>query len=423
MVRGVRICMALLMLAVTATGMRAARMADTANGIFNERVRTLEVKNVRSPYMMPGEAVMVLGESDAVTIEFDVLSDDRDYLRYELVHCNADWQPSSLAYVEYLDGFNEGTIDDYAFSHGTLVHYVHYRLTIPNDEVRPTASGNYLVKIYPEGDPDEVWLQCRFAVTEQTAAIGTHLTSRTDVDYNRAHQQLELAVDLERADVTDVFNDVTVVIEQNGRPDTRRTLRKPLRTSGRRIFYEHVPELIFKAGNEYRRFETVSSRNSGMGVDHIEWIAPYYHYVLEADGSRAGESYHYDETLSGGFTVREYNSDNGATEADYGVVHFTLDYPELPGFDIYIDGDMVQRRFSPESRMVFNRASGCYEHAMLLKQGAYSYQYVAVKPGTDEGRTDVIEGDKYETGNRYTIYVYSRKPGERADRLIGVASI
>ena len=412
---------------ITALLLAIAAMAqpktDTGNAVMNERLRTMQVRNAAQPVPVPGPAVMVMDSGDAVTIDFDVIGDDRDYLRYELVHCNADWQPSRLSYVEYLDGFNEGTIDDYAFSEALTVHYVHYSLTIPNDQTRITATGNYLLKIYPENDPDQLWAQCRFVVTDQTAAVGARMTSRTDVDYNKAHQQLELNIDLERAEVNDLFNDVTVVIEQNGRMDNRVTLAHPLRVSGRRLVYEHQPGLIFKAGNEYRRFDNVSVNYPGMGVDRTEYIAPYYHTVLAGDGTRVGESYHYDETLSGGFVVREYNADNPDVQADYVVTHFTLDYPETPGFDFYIDGDFVQRRFSPESRMVYNHGTGKYERSILLKQGAYSYQYLAVKPGTDTGRTDIIEGDKYETRNRYRIYVYARKPGERADRLIAVRDL
>lgn len=401
----------------------AARGADTGNAIFNDRIHTLEVRTADSDYALPGPPMMLLGSNNGITVEFDHLAEDREYLRYSLTHCNADWQPSQLAYIEYLDGFNEGTIDDYAFSQATTVHYVHYELSIPNDQMMPLVSGNYLLKVYPESNPDQTWLQCRFVVSEQTATLSAELTSRTDVDYNREHQQLALALNVEHAQVRDLFNDLKVVIEQNGRTDNSVVLTKPIRVSGSTLFYEHQRELIFKAGNEYRRFEAVSHTYPGMHVDHVEWHAPYYHTVLEADQSRPAESYHYDQTLSGAFVVREYNADDSDTQADYNVVHFTLDYPETPGFEFYIDADFVHRRFSPESLMIFNRHTQCYERALLLKQGSYSYQYLAVGHGKDIGRTDIIEGDKYETQNRYTVRVYHRRPGERYDRLIYVGTL
>ena len=400
-----------------------AQRRDTGNAVLNERVRTLQVCNAVLPYPMPGEALMVLGTDDMIRISFDVLNEDRDYLRYEVIHCNADWQPSQLAYMEYLDGFNEGTIDDYDFSQGTTVHYVHYTLTLPSEQTRLTRSGNYLVRIYPENDPDETWAQCRFVVSEQSASVTASMTSRTDIDVNRAHQQLSLEVDASHADVDDIFNEIKVTVTQNGRSDNAVTLTKPLRVSGKTLIYEHLQPLIFKAGNEYRRFENLSTNYPGQNVERIEWHGPYYHAVLEPDSSRAGESYHYDETISGSFVVREYNSSESDVEADYNVVHFTLVHPETPGFDFYIDSDVTQRRFSPESRMVYNRATGAYEHAMLLKQGAYSYQYLAVAPGSQTGRTDIIEGDKYETRNRYRIHVYARRHNERADRLVAVRDL
>ena len=90
---------------------------------------------------------------------------------------------------------------------------------------------------------------------------------------------------------------------------------------------------------------------------------------------------------------------------------------------VFLDGDFTQRRFDPNSRMVYNPSTGLYERSMLLKQGAYNYQYLVVPQGGKRGYTAQIEGDKYQTENEYFIRVYHRRPGERYDRLIGVAAI
>ena len=59
---------------------------------------------------------------------------------------------------------------------------------------------------------------------------------------------------------------------------------------------------------------------------------------------------------------------------------------------------------------------------MLLKQGAYNYQYVVV---TDGGKADVgrLEGNFHETSNEYLVKVYHRPRGTRYDRLVGAAVI
>lgn len=412
-----RICIAIAAIACTAV----ARADDTMTGIFNERVKSLQVQLDGYDYAPP---VIVLGTPDQLTFSFDHLSDDRQYLRYELVHCNADWQPSGLADVEFLDGFNLGDIDEYDYSQMTTVHYVHYQLTIPNEQVVPKISGNYLLKIFPENDPDDVWLQCRFMVSEETAPISASATTRTDIDFNREHQQLSIMVDTEKTGMQDPFNDLIVKVQQNGRWDNEATLRQPLRMANRSVsVYEHLQPLIFKAGNEYRRFETVSITNPTMGVDQVEYHHPYYHSVLYTDGERSSQPYSYDQTQHGRFKIREYNSDQSDIEADYTVVHFSLDAPEMTDAMVFIDGDFTQRRFDPESLMTYNRATGLYERAMLLKQGAYNYQYLVVPNGSNIGSATQIEGDKHQTGNEYTIRAYTRLPGERYDRLIGVSTI
>ena len=396
-----------------------AQRVDTMTGIFDENLRTLQV-GLDGNNM--ADAIAVLDTPDRILISFDRLAEDREYLRYSLVHCNANWQPSGLVDSEFLDGFNEGTIDNYDFSQATTVHYVHYWLTIPNEQVAPKISGNYLLKIYSEDDPDATLAQVRFMISEETALTIAQASPQTDIDYNDSHQQMAISVDIDRAHVEDPFNDLVVVVGQNGRLDSQKAFSHPLRMSGSTLYYEHQMPLIFEAGNEYRRFETVSTYYPGMGVENIEFFDPYYHFRLFTDERRDDETYVYDQTQHGRYLVRESNSDDSDTGADYAVVHFTLDYPDSPGAMIFLDGDFTLRRFDDNARMFFNSATGLYERAMLLKQGSYNYQYLIVPPGEKRGFTGPIEGDKYQTMNEYNVRVYHRRRGERYDRLIGTAS-
>lgn len=407
---------ALCFVAVTVYGVPRV---DTMTGIYDEKIKSLQVTLNGDAFSQP---VAVLGTDDCIRISFDCLSDDRDYFRYSLQHCNSDWLPSGLIESEFVNGFNEGIVENYDFSRGTTVHYVHYEFTVPDSQVQPLVSGNYLLRLYREDNPDETVLQCRFMISENTTPVAVSASPRTDIDYNKNHQQVTVVVDTERSGVDDPFNDMLVVVGQNGRLDNERSVRQPLRLQGRRAVYEHMPALIFEAGNEYRRFETVSNRYPGMGVENIDYFDPYYHYQLYVDQGRNDEPYSYDMTQHGRYFIREYNSDSSDTEADYGVVHFALDYPATSGAMIFLDGDFTGRRFDDNARMMFNPSSGLYERAMLLKQGAYNYQYLIVPPGANRGYTASIEGDKHQTINEYTVRVYHRRRGERYDRLIGTAS-
>lgn len=159
-----------------------------------------------------------------------------------------------------------------------------------------------------------------------------------------------------------------------------------------------------------------------MGVEAIQRRGNRYHMLLYADQPRAEKEYLFDKTQHGRFRVREFDSDQSDTEADYVAVHLMLEMPELTGGDIFVDGDLTNRLFTPESRMVYNRASNAYEQTLLLKQGSYNYQYLFVPFGSMTGYTAPIEGDLYQTVNEYNIYVYHRRPGERYDRLVAVGS-
>ena len=398
----------------------AAFGIDTMPGVFDEQIKSLRVHALGNDF---GAPIVVLNSDDQILIEFDQLAEDREYFRYSLTHCNANWQPSGLVESEFLDGFNEGTIENYDFSRATKIHYVHYELAIPNEQVRPTISGNYLLKIYAENDPETTLLQCRFMVSESRAKISAYASAQTDIDYNSAHQQVNVVVDVEDAMVDDMFNDLVVYVSQNGRMDNETAARQPLRVSGSKAYFEHQPRFIFDAGNEYRRFEAISDYYPGMNVDQIAYYEPYYHYNIRLDQPRNDESYVYDETQNGRFFIREYNSDQSDVEADYGVMHLSLQMDEMPGALVFVDGDFVQRRFDENSRLHYNEANQAYERAFLLKQGAYNYQYLVVPPGAKRGYTAQVEGDKFQTINEYLIKVYHRRRGDRYDRLIGTAAI
>ena len=72
--------------------------------------------------------------------------------------------------------------------------------------------------------------------------------------------------------------------------------------------------------------------------------------------------------------------------------------------------------------MEYNEEKKCYEGAVLLKQGYYSYQYLLLD---GNGITHVVEneGNYYQTENTYQALVYYREPGGRTDRLVGYQNI
>lgn len=393
---------------------------DTQTRIFDSNFRSLRAALSRSYYAPP---VITLGGNDSIRIEFDELSPELRYMRYSLLHCDADWNPSDIVESDYVDGFNQADVTDYQFSSATFANYVHYGITVPNADMHIRLSGNYLLKVYPEDDNEQTLLQVRFCVVENQVDILAEVTSRTDIDYNDRHQQVSVMVDAKDYYVDNMYSDLKLRVSQNSRTDNERSANTPLRVSGQKAFFEHDKRLIFPAGNEFRRFEMTTTNYIGMGVKQYSYHAPFYHAELDIDRPRCFDSYSYDQTQYGRFTIRESNAFDSNTEADYMITHFALEMPQLQGGAVYVDGEFTQHNFSSSNMLRYNQNSGCYELDILLKQGAYNYQYLWVPDGITIGETGKIEGDFYQTVNEYQIKVYNRRRGERYDRLVGFTTV
>lgn len=395
----------------------AVSAADTSQGILDPAFRSLVVEK-EGNFMAP--PVIRLGSGERIVVSFDEIGDDWSRLQYRLIHCNADWQPSRLVEGEYIDGFNFADIDDYAFSSNTFTNYVNYRFTVPSDDLQILASGNYVIEVYPQDDPDDVILRARFQASEDNVFVEGRVTPRTDKGYNSSWQQVELAVNSASKEINP-YNDVIISVVQNRRPDTEVLVSHPTRADNGKYIYEHIWDLIFPASNEYRRFETVREDYPGMGIDRVGFEGRSYQAWLRRDEARDYHEYSYDQTQKGRFKIDSYSATDPDLGADYVDVHFTLDYPQLMNGDIYVNGDFTSNSYDDRFRMEYDPESRLYFLDLPLKQGSYNYQYVAVKDGDTKGTASLIEGDKFETQNEYDISVYYRSPTSRADRLIGRA--
>lgn len=368
-------------------------------------------------YELNDPVIDLLNQGEGVTIEFDELADDRRYLRWRAIHCDKQWNRSTLLEDEYLDGYNETPVDDVSYSIATSVPYVHYRLTVPGEQIHLKVSGNYLVEVYDERDPDAVLVSVPVMVTENGVGIDMTASPRTDIDFNRSHQQLSIAIDPGQLPVQSPFNEFTVCVWANDRHDTRRIVEHPLRQQGKLLIYEHMPQLIFPAGNEYRRFETLLTHAPGLNIDRVGFQNPHYIATVGPDTPRAETSYIYDSTQHGRYYVRELNSENPDTEADYILTAFTLESPPLDD-NVYLEGELTLRHIDETSAMDYDTETGTYRKVLMLKQGSYNYSYV-----TDSEDANIIDGNRFQTVNRYSVAVYWRAPGSRHDRLVGYGTI
>lgn len=396
----------------------AQSKVDTRIHIFDNNVRSLKVCLASNMYVPP---VLMMNSDDRLLVNFDYLDYDVHYLRYSVTHCNADWQPSQLVESEYVSGFNYADIDDYAQSEATYVHYYNYQFTLPNSDMEFLVSGNYLLSVYEQDDPSKILFQTRFSICEGKVSVFPQVTSRTDIEYNNRFQQVSFDIRYKPNQIKDPYSEFTCIVSQNSRDDNAVVVNRPTMVGVDHVTYEHNRDLIFAAGNEFRRFETVNAHNINMGVQSIRYYEPMYHAVLMVDEPRNELQYLYDKTQHGCFTIRNAEAfGENALQADYMITHFTLNtLGKLNGGNVWICGEFLEGYPATQAMMNYDASSGCYTADLLLKQGAYNYMYLWVPDGTTVGQTSLIEGDHYETVNEYLVKVYDRPMGERYDHFVG----
>ena len=388
-------------------------MAITAKSrIIDPQIKSLQVV-VNQNWLSP--AVMRLNTNDVLHVDFDELSHDYHHYTYRVEHCEADWTPStSLFESDWLEGFNNNPIDDYDPSVNTTVAYTHYRFQIPNDRMRLRLSGNYRIHICEnEGDEREV-MTIDFCVAEQSMPLTASITTNTDIDTNVSHQQLSLKLNFGVERVTDPANQLRVVVMQNRREDNWIINPKPTILTSSSAEWQHARELIFDAGNEYRKYEVLDVSHPTMGIDYIHWNGEAYEVYPFTDEPRP--HYLYDEDANGSFLIR--NSDNWQIETtcEYVWVVYRMKCPELLAGKMIIDGWWTTDANPETYEMTYDAKEEMYTARILQKQGYYSYHYLWQQPdGTL--RLAPSEGNFYQTENRYQVLVYYRGINDNYWRL------
>ena len=389
------------------------------NRILNPDIASLQVVAGNNWLSMP---VIGLGEGVPVNIAFDDLTHEYRRYAYKVEHCNADWSTSGDLFVsDYIDGFNaDNVIEHVEQSINTNMLYTHYRFQIPNERCKLKMSGNYRVTIYDANDDDKAVAECCFMVVEPRMGIKLSVDANTDKGINSRWQQVAMEVKYGGGlSVTDVQRQIYTVVMQNGRWDNAVVNAKPQFVMGDGLRWSHNPQLVFEAGNEYRKFEMLDVRQANMGVEKIDWDGEAYHAYLWPDEPRG--SYVFDEDANGAFYIRNSDNRENNSTSEYVHVHFTLRSPRLEG-DVFVNGVWTNDLLAAPYKMQYDEGAQCYRLSLLLKQGYYSYQYVW-QQSNGQIATVPSEGSFYQTENRYQALVYYRKLGERADRLVGFAEI
>lgn len=372
---------------------------------------------------------LTLNGRERMEVGFDEMSHEYHRYVYRLQHCDFRWQPTEeLFFSEYADATQEEVpIEEYDESRNVTTHYTHYSFTFPNADMRPLVSGNYVITILcDEGEEPAAVAEVCLRVVEPRVGVSMEVSPNTEIDTNGSHHQISLQLDCTGLQSRDLREEIHTVLVQNDRLDNAIVDAAPSYVNGTRLIWEHSRDLVFAAGNEYRKYEILSARYPGLHTESIHYYEPYLHATIMADERR--RNYLYAEDMNGLNVIRNTDNQDDATETEYMLTHFTMlcDEP-LDDADVYINGKWTTGGIAPEWRLQYDAGAKGYTGTFMLKQGYYNYQYLVVPRENQakrsafsqpEGLTAPFEGDYYQTQNEYRLFVYHRHPADRYDRLV-----
>jgi len=416
------ICIIQFLLTLNLSASEKAESYYYQNAIYNENIKSVQLFNEENELSIP---VIELGSDTKLLLKFDELTEVVKQYSYTIIHCDANWNESYIQQMEYLNGFPDNPLNDYASSFNTTVKYINYQLSLPNEDCSPKISGNYALVIFEGNDRSKLALIQRFFVIEPLVRIEGLVKKATFDPFNGDNQEVDFKIYHERLKLLNPREDIKVVVMQNRRWDNAILDLKPLFIRENMLDYDYNKENVFPGGNEFRYFDIRTIRYTGENVQSIEFFRPFYHITLLPDAIRSNKEYFTYREMNGNYVIESQDRvTNYDTECDYAFVHFFLPIPsQLIGGSVNVFGALTGWNANKANEMKYNFERGGYESTLLLKHGYYNYLYAYVPEGSKKADIVNLEGSHFETENEYQIFAYYRDISSRYDRLVGFVNI
>ena len=358
---------------------------------------------------------------DSFQLLFDDLHGTEDNYYYRIIHCDYDWKPSQLTKNEYLSGFDDQRIIEYANSFNALQLYSHYSISFPNRFTQFKVSGNYIISILNE-DRDVVFSR-KLILYENLVSVPLQIKRTREVKNVELKHNLDFAIRSNVINFQSPLQNVKVLLMQNGRFDNAITNIKPMYTIGNELIYRYDAETQFWAGNEFYFFENKNIQGANNSIAYVNSNGGLYNSHLYPNNSRANNDYTFWPDINGNFLINCLNRENPEIECDYAWVYFTLTAPSFfEKKDVYVAGMFNNFALSAENKMDYNASKGIYEKAIMIKQGFTNYEYIVADATGKIDNKNAIDGNFFQTENNYFVMVYYRENNQRYDRVIGKAT-
>ena len=395
---------------------------NNENKIIDPNIRSAQLHLDGATLLLP--IVDLNAANNVMSLQFDHMGEDIMDYSYAIVHCNSDWQPSDLDDSQYIKGYREDNITTVTVSQNTIVDYTNYVVSLPNNNMRWMVSGNYILRILDNDNDKQVVLARRFVVVEPLWAIEPVMVQPAKVSKLRTHQELDFSLNIKTTRVSVPQTDIKAYVLQNNRWDNCIGPIAPFGIGPSRINFDYQDKIVFPAGLDYRFFDMRTLAYKGEFVRKIDQFPDHIEVTLQMDHSRASTQTITRTDINGQYVLANSTANQSYMQSEYANVLFSISQNlPLEDKDVYVFGELSDWQLKPEFKMEFNEEVKAYYCEVLLKQGYYNYEYVVVDRNTGVREEEGLEGNWYDSSNRYTILVYFRPFGARYDRLMAASSI
>lgn len=403
-----------------------AAQEDNYDIVYHDHVYYSHLKSVKLTHrgLSTTLPIIDLNTEGSLTLKFDDMEGGGNLYTYEIIHCTKDWQRSDIEKIEYLDGFDNEEIESIAFAAGTIYDYTHYKITIPNEDVRWTISGNYLLVIYEGDDSDRIpVITRRFMVVEPMVGIGGTVESPYSVTKLKTHHRIEIKAFLnEGVTINDPVVELEAVVLQNGRWDNAIFGLAPMFQARDQINWDRTDQVLLPALKEFRNFDIRSFKYTSDFVHSIDLRKNGNDVLLELAGKRTYRNYISDIDANGRFILTNSERSEPDISSDYANVIFSLESGYIFDKEVYVMGAFTDWQLREEFKLEYDEDRKMYLGKALLKQGYYDYMYVT-KDRSGFIDCEELEGSWFETENDYTLLLYYSQFGSEYDRLVGSTTI
>jgi hypothetical protein len=386
------------------------------NVVYHPEIKSVEFYNTKKQGSFP---LITLGSGEKLLLAFDnLLGGSKDY-SYTIEHCDADWNSSNLSTTEYLKSYSDDKITNYVYSLGTIQKYTHYELTLPNENIAPKIPGNYVLKVYEDGDQSKLVITRRLYVLSPKIGIVAEIVPPNDNALRETDQKINFTLNYGNLRVQNPSAELRTFIMQNERAETGTMNTEPTFINGTQLIFSDPTQNNFQAGNEFRHFDT---RSLKLNSEHVLRIVKdtANAVVMLSDPDLGDKPYSFQYDLDGAWYILNQDGTDPRTDADYAHMFFTLNTQRSPlDGTPYMLGRFNDYMLDENSRMHYDPNNHKFAIAVFLKQGVYDYTFVWVDKATGKQDDFAFEGSHFETENKYQLLVYYRPAGARWEELIG----